>query len=85
MRQHSQRQLIEYLFGVFMHECTKAKSLLLPAYYRERIGTLKDEDVKGRKRAVADLIAGMTESQAIAVYQRLNGITNSSALEKILV
>jgi dGTP triphosphohydrolase len=37
------------------------------------------------KRIVADLIAGMTEAQTVALYQRLNGMVTGSAFEKILV
>jgi dGTP triphosphohydrolase len=38
-----------------------------------------------KSRAAIDLIAGMTESQATAVYQRIEGISLSSGLDKILV
>ena len=80
--------MIEYLFGVFIEECRKEPCHLLPAYYQERlreIATTEPERRRGLKRMVADLIAGMTESQAIALYQRLNGIVAGSAFEKILV
>jgi hypothetical protein len=32
-----------------------------------------------------DLVASMTETQAIAVYQRIEGITLDAGLDKILV
>jgi dGTP triphosphohydrolase len=38
----------------------------------------------GSKRIVCDLIAGMTEYQAITLYQRLNGITFGSGLDNII-
>jgi hypothetical protein len=39
----------------------------------------------GSKRIVCDLIAGMTEYQAITLYQRLSGIALASGLENILM
>lgn len=88
IQQHAQRQAIEYLFGVFRAETTKSPSKLLPHYYRERLADiLRREPVggPGSQRLVADLIAGMTEAQSIALYQRLNGIVMGSALDTILV
>jgi dGTPase len=89
VQQHAQRQMIKYLFNVFMHETNvKTSSRLLPPYYRQRL-----EDVEkthgpatiANRRIVVDLIAGMTESQATSVYHRLNGIVLGSALDKVLV
>jgi dGTP triphosphohydrolase len=65
-----------------------AKSSLLPPYYKERLEDVAKTFGPGtinNRRVVVDLIAGMTESQAYAVYQRLNGIVAGSALDKILV
>ncbi|HXN99521.1 MAG TPA: dNTP triphosphohydrolase [Candidatus Acidoferrales bacterium] len=87
LQQHSQRQIIGYLYRVFMQETRQSPSRLLPPYYRERLqDVLAKEGGKdlGRKRIVADLIAGMTEDQAVAVYQRLNGIVVGSGLDNLL-
>lgn len=87
MQQHAQRQAIKYLFSVFRSETTKKPSKLLPHYYKERLSDITaTEGVHGpgSRRLVADLIAGMTEAQAIALYQRLNGIVMGSALDRIL-
>ncbi|HXJ94555.1 MAG TPA: dNTP triphosphohydrolase [Terriglobia bacterium] len=88
VQQHAQKQLIRYLYKVFMQETKKSPSKLLPPYYRERLSEVLQNDGVSEprvKRIVIDLIAGMTEAQAIAVYQRLNGIVIGSALDNILV
>lgn len=94
VQQYAQRNVVRYLFEVFLGECKKfikdckqnqpCSSPLIPPYYIERLKADPDDD-KSCARAVADLIAGMTESQAILMYQRLKGITSSSALEKLIV
>lgn len=88
VQQYAQQKAIEYLFDVFLEESKKTPSHLLPPYYQERLqAAVATEPERGRvrKRMVADLIAGMTESQAIALYQRLSGIVTGSAFDKILV
>jgi dGTPase len=88
VQHHAQRQMVKYLFNVFMHETNLTVSRLLPSYYRERLQDVVKAFGPGtiaNRRVVVDLIAGMTESQANAVYQRLNGIVLGSALDKILV
>lgn len=88
IQQHAQTECIRYLFDVFCNETLKSRSKLLPPYYRERLSeVLKAEGLNGpgSRRLVADLIAGMTEAQAIALYQRLKGIVTGSAMEQVLV
>lgn len=87
LQQYAQRDVIRYLHEVFMHEATLRPSKLLPPYYRERLDEIQNRGggISPLKRMVADLIAGMTELQAVAVYQRLRGNVISSGLEKILV
>lgn len=88
LQQHAQREMILYLYDVFMEETKEAPSNLLPPYYREK---LKEVSVNSRgseqrvRRIVTDLIAGMTEGQAVAMYQRLHGFVMGSALDKVLV
>jgi dGTPase len=85
MQREAQTKIITRLFNVFHTEAhAKVPSGVLPIYYRD---LLKHQRLTGREksRAAVDLVAGMTESQAIAVYQRLEGITLDSGLDKILV
>jgi dGTP triphosphohydrolase len=80
--------MIRYLYDVFMEETKRTPSNLLPPYYREKLKELPSKIVVGGpkvRRIVIDLIAGMTEGQAVAVYHRLNGFVIGSALDKILV
>ncbi len=84
MQQHAQKQVVRYLFGTFMNEVRHRPTHLLPVYYRERLIDIPAGDKRAR-RIVVDLIAGMTEAQAIGVYQRLNGIVSGSVLDRVLV
>jgi dGTPase len=85
VQQHAQKQLIKYLFNVFRNEVKRSQSHLLPPYYRERLKDVTDREGVSGKRVVCDLIAGMTEYQAITLYQRLNGITLGSGLDNIIM
>ena len=83
IQQQAHKQVIRYLFNVFMQEIRRSPSRLLPPYYRERLA--KAGEVTARRRVVVDLIAGMTEAQALMAYQRMNGIVHGSALDKLVV
>jgi dGTPase len=85
MQKVAQAKVIERLFEVFHEEVhAKRPSGVLPIYYRELLKQPKLKN-KDKSRAAVDLIASMTESQAVATYQRLEGITFDSGLDKILV
>ena len=43
---------------------------------------MSDDD---KRRTAIDLLASMTESQAIDLYRRLEGISLNSGLDKVLV
>jgi dGTPase len=83
-QQHAHRQIIRYLFHAFLQETRRSPSRLLPPYYRERLAEAGTMPTAVR-RVVVDLIAGMTEAQALITYQRLNGIVHGSALDKVVV
>jgi len=88
MQQYAQKNVIRYLFRVFLEESRKKPCRLLPPYYQERLKEIPADEAKrtpGLKRMVADLIGGMTELQAMTVYQRLNGMAAGPGLEEILV
>lgn len=85
MQREAQAKIIARLFEVFHSEVhAKTPSGILPIYYRELLKNLELTDDE-KSRAAVDLIASMTESQAIAVYQRLEGISLDSGLDKVLV
>jgi len=84
VQQHAQKQIIKYLFNVFRNEVKRSPSHLLPPYYQERLKGVTHREGVGGKRIVCDLIAGMTEYQAITLYQRLNGIALGSGLDNFI-
>jgi dGTPase len=85
MQREAQTKIIKRLFNVFHTEAhAKVPSGVLPISYRDLLKNQPLTD-KEKSRAAVDLVASMTESQAIAVYQRLEGITLDSGLDKILV
>ena len=83
-QQFGQRYAIRKLFEIYMDASGKATTQnLFPAYYREAIEDAKGDE-KQIKRTVIDLIAGMTENQALAMYNRLVGVSVGSGLEEIV-
>lgn len=84
-----QASLIRTLFEIFCDACLSsnplrvAHSAVLPLYFRERLDANDNGDL-GVKRIVADLISGMSESQVVAVHQRLTGQSLGSALDTYL-
>jgi len=85
MQHQAQDKIIRKLADVFLQDAHEKKpSGVLPVYYRELFRTSDMTDTE-KSRAAIDLIAGMTESQATAVYQRIEGISLSSGLDRILV
>ena len=57
---------------------------MLPEGYREELYRIEDEGEdkeQERTRIVVDLIASMTEQQALKMYQRLIGVSLGSVLD----
>jgi len=81
-QQDGQRQLIDKLFSIYWDAAQGHRSQnLFPPYYRK---ALEDcTDLLSRKRVVVDLIAGMTEEQALAMHNRLTGVSLGSGLDQI--
>jgi dGTPase len=83
-QQFGQRRAIRKLFEIYMNASRDAKwRNLFPAYFREAIEEANGDE-KQIKRTVIDLIAGMTEDQALAMYNRLIGVSVGSGLEDIV-
>lgn len=83
-RQRGQERVIRELFTIFAESASDSKRWnIFPTFYRERLRDVKgqtDEEV----RICVDLIASMTESQAIAMHHTLTGQTHPAGLENIL-
>lgn len=83
-QQFGQRHAIKTLFEIYMEASTNAKRRsIFPASYRDAIDQA-EKDSGELRRIVIDLIAGMTENQAIAMYNRLIGVSVGSGLEEIV-
>jgi len=83
LQQHAQRKIIEDLYAIFLNEAKKdSPSYLLPPYCRDRLQEKSKDHRDSPERVVVDLIAGMTESQALLTYQKLNGVVIPSGLER---
>jgi dGTPase len=82
-QQHGQQRIINDLYDIYSIALNDTKKLsVFPMFYRERLDANKRNEVE-RLRIPVDLIAGMTESQAIAMHRRLTGQSHSSGLEEI--
>jgi dGTP triphosphohydrolase len=73
---------------VFNEAAEKQKWALFPALYREEAieltKQLKTIPPDRRARLVADTIAGMTDEQALRLYQRLSGHSQGPVLDPII-
>ena len=77
-QQFGQRKIISDLFQIFEKAArTRKNFLIFPKHYQEELESNPSESL----RIVIDLIAGMTEKQAVIVHQRLTGTALGSALE----
>jgi len=85
MQHEAQKKVIDRLATVFLDAVLSREGRrILPIYYRDLLNQPDISDTD-KQRAAIDLVASMTESQATAVYQRIEGISLSSGLDKILV
>ncbi|HEY9723846.1 MAG TPA: dNTP triphosphohydrolase [Oscillatoriaceae cyanobacterium] len=88
-QQYGHAKVITYLFTSFMEASTSKRSSIIPYPFRDYLDELKAEGRAGedekrlRTRIVVDLIASMTEQQALAMYQRLSGATPGTIMDLI--
>ena len=88
-QQFGQRRIIRYLFETF-NSAAEDESLLdiFPPGFRDQAGDLnrdnRDSSREERIRLVTDLLAGLTENQAMSMYQRLSGINPGTVLDTIV-
>jgi dGTPase len=83
-QQYGQQKVIADLYHIYSAAAKdRRKWSIFPTFYRERLEINKKIKVE-ISRIPVDLIASMTESQAIAMHRRLTGQSHSSGLEDIL-
>ena len=87
VHQHGQRRAIRTLFQVFNEAVETKQWKMFPAFFRERAIELNEQHgsipVVERVRLVADTIAGLTDRQALLMYQQLSGLSQSSMLDPV--
>jgi dGTPase len=82
LQREGQRRVIRRLFEVYSDAIASQKTwTIFPPYYREELKTADGE--AERKRTVVDLIAGMTEPQAVEAYRQVIGAWPSQSLEDV--
>lgn len=81
-QQFGQRRVIRELFGIFSDELEAAHWALFPARYREQMEAADER--RESVRTVCDLIAGMTEQEALAMHRRLTGQSLGSVTQTIM-
>jgi dGTPase len=85
-QQFGQRRVIRDLFEIYF-EAVQPKSRnssVIPHPFRDRLKEIKESDGLERPRLVADLIANMTEQQALLLHQRLTGLAPGSVRDPII-
>jgi dGTPase len=80
-QQHGQRYVVRELFDIFAAAADKDRLSIFPASAREQLEQHRG-DRAARLRAVCDLIAGLTEREAIDLFQRLRGVQFGSILDR---
>jgi dGTPase len=79
-KQVGQRKIIRELFEEFHNAALLRGELdIFPTPYKELISEAQDEAEK--MRLVTDMIAGMTEQQAINIHRKLSGVNLGSVLD----
>jgi dGTPase len=82
-QQFGQKKVVTDLYKIYTDAAKNIKNIsIFPTFYRERLHDSMGNDAE-TSRIPLDLIASMTESQAIAMHRRLTGQSHGSGLEDI--
>jgi dGTPase len=89
-QQHGQRKLIRGLFEILHEAASRGENVpaaILPKPFDERLTELEklhpQDIVAARVRLVMDVIASLTEQQALAYYARLSGTSLGFLADRI--
>ncbi|HET7208162.1 MAG TPA: dNTP triphosphohydrolase [Terriglobales bacterium] len=87
-QQYGQRKVIRTLYEMHTESAVKRRDFtIFPAGFREALEDLSGpqrEFEANARRIVVDLIAGMTEKQAINMFHRLTGVSLGSVLDHLV-
>lgn len=81
-QQHGQRHVISELFHIFTEAAHHDKLAIFPESAREML-VIVGNNPPARLRIVCDLIAGLTEQQAVELFRRLTGVDFGSVLDRL--
>ena len=79
-QQFGQRKIIRDLFSIFFDAAKNKQFELIPAEFREQL-ILGEAGMTAR--IIADLIAGLSERQAVVLHRRLTGVAMGSVLDRV--
>ena len=80
-KQLGQKRIIRELFDIFHAATVRGEPEIFPVAYRELLE--QASNARERTRLVSDMIAGMTEQQAINIHHKLSGINLGSVLDPL--
>ncbi len=85
-QQYGQRRVIQELFEILFEAATGSSknSGLIPPPFSDSLKKITGPSERERARLVADLIASMTEQQALLLHQRLMGLAPGSVRDLII-
>nr|WP_245893395.1 dNTP triphosphohydrolase [Devosia naphthalenivorans] len=81
-QQHGQKKIVTDLFGALKDELDAGKEY--PAFLPHRLRYLRKIAENSPARFVADCIASLSESEAVALHSRLMGVGTGSVLDPIV-
>ncbi|MCV0377491.1 dGTP triphosphohydrolase [Microbacterium sp.] len=84
-QQVGHRAIIRQLFGIYTEALEKREVHWLPTRWEEEAAAACDADPEGRPRFVADVIAGLTEEEAVRHCHRLTGVAPAAFLDPVVV
>jgi|SRR5579859_1893636 len=83
LQREGQKRVISTLFEVYHRAAgDESRWSIFPQYYRDELE--KALTARERKRVIADLIAGMTEPQAVEEYRQIVGAWLPSSLQEVV-
>lgn len=90
-QQFGQRRIVRDLHRIYCEATTeKSKRTLLPPTYQdllqsaEKDAATNQESLEAQIRIATDIVAGLTEDQALALHRRLTGVDVGTVLNPIL-
>jgi dGTPase len=86
-QQHGQKRIIRQLFSIYSSALRRGDVLVFPPRLQEEVADMLgyDRDGPAAVRLVADVIAGMTEEEAIGMHRRLTGAELGSVADTQLI